>query len=88
MARAFAMALLKHIEFSQGAFHIDDLNMVVDEPDALEFSYKLGNSLLKFKKKASTPKEMWDNPGFVYQTSLESAPMESDPQRDPFSGIH
>ena len=57
MARAFAMALLKHIEFSQGAFHIDDLNMVVDEPDALEFSYNLGNSLLKFKKKASPPKE-------------------------------
>lgn len=25
--------------------------MEVDEPDALEFSYNLGNSLLKFKKK-------------------------------------
>ncbi len=39
-------------------------------------------------KKASTPKEMWSNPGFVYQTNLELAPTESDPQRDPFSGIH
>lgn len=27
--------------------------MVVDEPAALEFSYNLGNSLLKFKKKKS-----------------------------------
>lgn len=51
MCRAFAIALLKHIEFSQACFHMDDLNMVVDEPDALEFSYNLGNSLLKFKKK-------------------------------------
>ncbi len=51
MCRAFSMALLRHIDFSQGAFHMDDLNMIVDEPEALEFSYNLGNSLLKFNKK-------------------------------------
>ncbi len=57
MCRSFAIAILKHIEFSQGCFHIDDLNMEVDEPDALEFSYNLGNTLLKLKKEPKKKEE-------------------------------
>ena len=54
MCKAFSMALLRHIEFSKGAFHIDELNMEVDEPEALEFSYNLGNSLLRLKREKGT----------------------------------
>ena len=41
--KCFAIALLKHVEFSKGELLVDDL--VAEEEDIPQFSYKLGKEL-------------------------------------------